>query len=104
MTMYESLGREIGALVGRKNAAYGDAFGKVAQILEILYPDGIGRESYHDVGLLVRVLDKLSRIATDAGAFGESPYLDIAGYMLLAEARWRQAEEIENESWRGGMG
>jgi hypothetical protein len=33
------------------------------------------------------MLDKLSRIARDNDPLGESPYMDIAGYSILALAR-----------------
>ena len=36
---------------------------------------------------VVRVLDKLFRIATDRDALGESPWRDIAGYGLLGARR-----------------
>lgn len=87
---HKQIGAEIGFLVDKKNAAYGDAFGKTAQMLRILYPDGIKLCQYDDLGLIVRMLDKLSRITVDAAAFGESPYADLAGYALLAEARFMQ--------------
>jgi hypothetical protein len=80
---FEKLGREVGALVDQKQAAYGDAFGKAGEIFRILYPDGIRPEQYEDVLTMVRIIDKQFRIATDKHALGESPYRDIAGYGLL---------------------
>ena len=80
---YETLGREIGALVDSKNAAYGDAFHKAGAFLAILYPNGITPEQYGDALVLVRIFDKQMRIATGKDALGESPYRDIAGYGLL---------------------
>lgn len=74
---------EIAALVIEKNAAYGDAFGKSAAFLRLLYPNGIPVESYHDVMSIVRVWDKLMRIATDRTAMNENPWVDINGYSLL---------------------
>ena len=35
---------------------------------------------------VVRIVDKLFRIATDKDAFGESPFKDIAGYGILGVA------------------
>ena len=69
-----------------KNKSYGNSFLKAAEILEILYPDGIAPSQYRDILLTVRILDKLSRIANDKEAFGEDPYKDIAGYGVLAYA------------------
>lgn len=84
---YEELGKEIGELVDKKNAAYGDAFNKSGDILRALYPHGIQPDQYDDVLGLIRVIDKMFRIATDKGAFGESPWQDIAGYGILKALR-----------------
>jgi len=74
---------EIGALVGEKNKAYGDSFAKTGEFLRLLYPDGIPPKKYGDALCLVRMWDKMKRIATDRDALGECPYRDIAGYALL---------------------
>lgn len=84
---FKKLGREIGALVDEKQAAYGDSFGKSGDVLRILYPDGISPEQIDDALCVVRIVDKLFRIATDRDALGESPYRDIAGYAILGAAR-----------------
>lgn len=84
---YAELGRKIGALVEEKQAAYGDSFGKSGEVMRILYPDGIGVDQYDDALTVVRILDKLFRIATDRDAMGESPYRDIAGYGMLGAQR-----------------
>lgn len=87
MRKYEDRAREVGALVDRKNAAYGSAFDKGGDFLRLLYPDGIKPEQYADMLALVRVFDKLMRIATDRDALGESPWQDVAGYALLSLVR-----------------
>ena len=74
----------IAALVSEKQRAYGNSFGKSRDVIRILYPDGISREQYADALAVIRVIDKLFRIATDRDALGESPWQDIAGYALLA--------------------
>ena len=83
---YEQLGTEIGKLVDVKNAAYGDSFHRAGEFLKILYPDGVQPDQYIDVLCIVRIFDKLMRIATDKDALGESPYRDIGGYALLGLA------------------
>lgn len=80
---FAQIGKEIGELVEEKNAAYGNSFGKVAEFLKILWPDGIPVEAYTDALCTVRMFDKLMRIANKKDAFGESPYRDIAGYSIL---------------------
>jgi hypothetical protein len=79
---YEALGKAIGALVDRKNKQYGDAFNRGGCILEILYPDGVRPDQYRDMLGVIRVIDKLFRVAN--GKQGrEDPWQDIAGYGLL---------------------
>lgn len=77
----------IAKLVIEKQEAYGDSFGKSGQIVNILYPDGIPVEKLDDALTLIRILDKMFRIATDKDALGESPFRDIMGYALLAVVR-----------------
>lgn len=74
---------EIGNLVEDKNAAYGDSFQKSQEIIKILYPNGIRTDQYRDVLGIIRVLDKMFRLATNKQAFDESPWTDICGYGLL---------------------
>jgi len=80
---YEQLGKEIGRLVGEKNKAYGNSFAKCDKFLRLCFPDGVKPEQYSDMLCMVRVFDKLMRIASNKGAFSESPYRDIAGYGIL---------------------
>lgn len=84
---YETLGAEIGRLVQEKQAAYGSSFQKAGDIMRILYPEGISPEKMDDALTIVRMLDKMFRIASDKDAFGESPYRDLAGYSLLGAKR-----------------
>ncbi|MDF2722120.1 MAG: hypothetical protein K0Q59_1795 [Paenibacillus sp.] len=83
VTPFERIGKEVGALVAEKNAAYGDSFAKSGAFLRLLYPNGIGPDQYADSLCVIRIFDKLMRIATRKGAFGESPYRDIVGYGIL---------------------
>jgi hypothetical protein len=84
---YTSIALEVAATIEKKQVAYGDAFGKSGKVMRILYPDGIPPEKMDDALTVVRMLDKLFRIATDRDALGESPWRDIAGYALLSIAR-----------------
>lgn len=80
---YREIGEELGRLVDDKQKAYGDSFGRSGEVLRILYPHGIAPAQFDDALTIVRVVDKLFRIATDKDAFGESPWKDVAGYGLL---------------------
>jgi len=83
---YKEIGIEVGSLVDEKNAAYGSSFAECHKILNVLYPEGIKPEQYTDALAIIRVIDKLFRIANKKDAFGESPWKDIAGYALLGIA------------------
>ncbi len=86
-TTYKQIGEEIGSLVDKKNAAYGSSFAECHKILSaVLYPNGIQPEQYTDALAIIRVIDKLFRIANNKNAFDESPWNDIAGYAILGVA------------------
>lgn len=84
---YATIAKAIADLVAEKEKAYGSSFHKSGAIMRILYPDGIPLEKFDDALTVVRVLDKLFRIATDKDALGESPWRDVVGYGLLAVSR-----------------
>ena len=90
---YEKIGKQIGELVDQKNAAYGSSFAEAHKILSVLYPSGIKPEQYTDALAIIRVIDKLFRIATKKDAFGESPWQDIAGYGMLGVANANKEKE-----------
>ena len=74
---------EIAGLVAEKQVAYGDSFGRSGEIMRVLYPNGVSVEQLEDALVVVRIVDKLFRIANVKDAFGESPFRDIMGYALL---------------------
>lgn len=90
---FKELAADIGELVTLKNKAYGNSFERCGEFLKILYPDGIAPENYGDMLCVVRIFDKLMRVATKKGAFAESPWLDLAGYGLLGLHRDEQMKE-----------
>jgi hypothetical protein len=92
------VGAEIGELVASKNTAYGDSFAQSCRILEVLYPSGVRIEQYRDMLGVVRVIDKLFRIATRKDAFGESPWRDIAGYGVVATVADERAQSKSRKS------
>jgi hypothetical protein len=74
--------KELATLLVSKEAAYGNAFKNSAEILELLYPEGVEVEDYKNLLYITRVLDKLSRISNNDKT--EDPFQDIAGYSILA--------------------
>ena len=71
-------------LITKKQIAYGDSFGQSKKIIEVLYPKGISPEQYQDALAMIRIIDKLFRIANKKFAYEENPWQDIAGYALLS--------------------
>lgn len=83
--MSESLTKviqDLQTLMLSKRKAYGNAFNDAPQILKHLYPNGIQPHQYDDLLTIVRILDKIYRIAN--GANTEDPWQDIAGYAVLS--------------------
>ncbi len=89
---YLEVSKELANLVIQKQEAYGDSFGKAGVVMAQLYPKGISPEKMDDALTVVRIIDKLFRIATKKNAFGESPWGDIMGYALLAKVRDERAK------------
>lgn len=91
---HERIGADLGRLVDQKNIAYGgNSMPQIADVLNLMYPWGIRDAQMLDATAMVRIFDKLFRIARgDKKAFSENPWQDIAGYAL----RMIQIEEDEN--------
>ena len=90
---FEKTGQEIGRLVKEKNVAYGNSFARAEEIIRVLYPDGVAPDQYTDMLALIRVIDKMFRIANKKDAFGESPWRDICGYAILGVSFDEDQEE-----------
>lgn len=99
MGKYQNKAAEIGKLVESKQEACGDSFGRSGEVMKVLYPNGIAPDQYGDALTVIRVIDKLFRIATRKNAFNESPWQDICGYGLLAAVR--DAEEFKKNQTKG---
>lgn len=97
VSQFQAVAWELGCIVTEKNIKYGDAFDKSGDFLALLYPEGITPDKVHDALTLVRMFDKMMRIATAKDAFGEDPFSDIGGYAILAVAR-RQRENARKPS------
>ena len=91
---YHDIAEGLAALIVEKQKSYGDSFTRSAAVMEVLYPNGISPAQYKDSLTIVRIVDKLFRIATDPTALGEDPWLDIAGYSLLSLGRIGNEKKI----------
>lgn len=82
----------IGELVKRKNLQYGDSFSKSQQIIQILYPNGVHPKQYADFLALIRVIDKLFRVA-NGNQGDENAWDDITGYGIIAGIKGETTNE-----------
>jgi hypothetical protein len=86
MKNFQELAKGIADLVTEKEKAYGSAFDKAGEFMDLLYPEGIKPNQYKDMLCIVRIFDKLMRIATSYEGTEEKKidaYSDIMGYALL---------------------
>lgn len=88
---YIVLAAQVGELVTAKQKVYGDAFSVAPKILALLYPNGVQPKDYDTLLAVVRILDKLKRVATQHESDTEDHWGDICGYALLMLAREEQA-------------
>ena len=80
---FEEIARKVAEIVFTKNKGYGNSFEESGKIMNTLYPQGVKSGDMVDMLAIVRIIDKLFRIATDKHALGENPWQDIAGYATL---------------------
>ena len=84
--IYEDTAKAIGNLVAEKQLQYGNSFGNAGKVLKVLYPNGISVDQMEDALVVVRIVDKLFRVANNN--MGEDDaFQDITGYGLLAVVR-----------------
>lgn len=88
---YEILALAIGRLTDEKSKQYGDSAERAEKIMKVLYPNGVPVEAFKNALLIVRMCDKLCRIATQDTAgvdgAGEDAWKDLAGYGLIGALR-----------------
>lgn len=105
---FEKTAAEIAQTLEKKQEAYGDSFGKTSDIMRILLKENyiesqdaflIPSALLSELLTIVRILDKISRIATSptGDKMDESPYADIAGYAILSLSRSREQTSSKNE-------
>lgn len=85
------LTQQLGTLLEEKDKEYGQSATIAGDLLKILYPTGIQDSDYENVTLLVRIFDKMKRIAS--GSTSENSWQDIAGYGILG---WRKTVDSKN--------
>jgi len=91
---YIKAATEIGNVVEDKNKNYGDSFSKSVDFLKLLYPTGIPVESFADAPLILRIFDKLKRIASNKTSYDEDPYKDLIG---VSTRMWETNEVLKDK-------
>ena len=86
------LGEEIGRMLADKNRKYGDSYARMAHVLPMFYPDGVPGDHLLDAIFILRIIDKLMRIASAQGDDEEDPVKDIAGYAVLRMREMRHSK------------
>lgn len=83
--LFESKSSELARLLTGKAEEYGPigSFEKSTDVFLCLYPNGVRPDQMSDFLTLVRIVDKLFRIANHTAGDLEDPYSDIAGYCIL---------------------
>jgi len=76
---------EIATLLDNKNRAYGNSIVIAPEIFKILFPNGIPYNKIDDALIMVRILDKFSRIARGdtERVPNEDAKKDVCGYAIL---------------------
>jgi hypothetical protein len=69
---YRVIADAIACTVEEKQEAYGDSFGRSGAVLREMYPDGIHPDQYDDMACVVRIIDKLFRLAHEPEALRKS--------------------------------
>jgi hypothetical protein len=84
---FEDISLEISQTLEKKNKAYGNSFNKTTEHLKLLFPDGVVDDQYQHLMYIVRILDKIGRIANSSLLPPEEgvldAYKDIQGYTTL---------------------
>lgn len=94
---------EMGPFLVGKNEKYGDATRRISRMLEIVFPKGIPVHRIEDVYFIIMVFNKICRVAEDHKQEDEDPWLDTAGYAILAHAKRRLERDRERESEQRGQ-
>lgn len=98
---YEQKGKELGALVDKKQSAYGNAIQQTYDAVKVFMKPYLNDNGTYTIPesllmhllLQVRIIDKQNRIFNnpDHDLMDESPYRDIGGYGLLGDEMSKKA-------------
>ena len=80
---FYDIASELAEMLTDKNRKYGDSYARMAHVLPIFYPEGVPGNHLLDAVFILRIIDKLMRIASAQSDDEEDPVADIAGYAIL---------------------
>jgi hypothetical protein len=80
-------------IVEEKGVEYGDTYGKVSEMLKVLYPAGCPTTSIGEMMFVSKVLEKLCRISCPGNTNKSDAFQDIVGYGLLGTERDNRIRE-----------
>ena len=84
---FEAMGKELGLKLDDKQRFYGDSFLKGAEFLQLLFGAKIEQKDYVHLGILIRMFDKMNRLASpNRNDDDEDPWDDLAGYAMLGKS------------------
>lgn len=84
---FQDAAKMVANVLTEKNASYGDATTVTASIAKLLWSEGIPVSQLDEALVVIRMLDKLCRIAKGTKFANEDAWLDLAGYALLVLAK-----------------
>jgi len=80
---FEGIALELSSMLEDKNRKYGDSYAKMAHVLPLFFPNGVPADKLLDAIFILRIVDKLMRIASNQPDEDEDPIKDVAGYAIL---------------------
>ncbi len=88
---FKEIAKEMGEFVTEKNKAYGNSFEECEKFLYMLFPVKIPIKHYGNILCIVRMFDKLKKIAADRDTFQENPFDDLVGIALRMSLNNKQS-------------
>ena len=80
---WQTIADDMTSLLKAKRDSYGNNLACTPEIMKLMYPSGITHEQLDDFLILVRMVDKMFRIANGANfKLGEDAWKDLAGYAM----------------------
>ena len=90
---FEGIAFELSSMLEDKNRQYGDSYARMQHVLPVFFPNGVPADRLLDAIFILRIVDKLMRIASNQPDDMEDPVKDIAGYAILRMREMRNVQK-----------